>query len=122
MDTGKILIRVLLGLNRTKSGYLYFVRLLIHDHKLLHGRKFYLFFDISVVLINRHKSALDPLLSYLEFIVGNLYNFGVIRKTSRGQDVITIEKIRYLNKVETLFIKGLINRRRLSWSSGSLLR
>ena len=107
MDTGKILIRVILGLNQTESGYLYFVRLLIHDHKLLHGPKPYLFFDISVVLINRHKSALDPLLSFLKFIVGSLYKFGVIRKTSRGQDMITIEKIRYLNKVETLFINGL---------------
>ena len=107
MDTAKILIRVLFGLNQTKSGYLYFVRLLIHDHKLLHRPKLYLFFDISLVLINRHKSVLDPLLSFLEFIVGNLDKFGVIRKTSRGQDMITIEKIRYLNKVETLFINGL---------------
>ena len=107
MDTGKILIRVKLGLNQTKSGYLSFVRLLIHDHKLLHGSKPYLFFDISVVLINRHKSALDPLLSFLKFIVGNLYKFRVIGKTSRAQDMITIEKIIYLNKVETLFINGL---------------
>lgn len=33
--------------------------------------------------------------------------FWVVRKTGRGEDLVIIQKIRDLNRIETLFIKGL---------------
>jgi hypothetical protein len=63
--------------------------------------------NVKIVLINRHKSAIDPFFSLLKFVVSNPNKFWVIGKTGRGGDLMTIEKIRYLNRIKTLFIKGL---------------
>ena len=79
----------------------------ILDHKLLHGPKLHYFFNVKVVLINRHYGVIDPLFSFLEFVVSNPNKFWVVGKTGRGRNLMVIEKIRYLNRIETLFIKGL---------------
>lgn len=39
--------------------------------------------------------------------MSNPNKFWVVGKTGRGRDLMTIEKIRYLNRIETLYEKGL---------------